>query len=120
MLALCSVATLRMLAQPVNVSVSPSSGSGASQTFSFTASSSGVYQNLAWMQVIFHYNVAAEGACYFYISSDGTAYISRDTGYTYGSGRAATGVLGSQVKFQHKTGEANPVSFTFAVTEVIP
>jgi len=94
---LCSVAALRLFAQqpPVNVSVSPSSGSGASQTFSFVASSSAGYQNLAWMQMIFNYGVDAGGACYFYVSPGGTVYINSDTGYTYGSGWAAGGQLGS-------------------------
>jgi Carboxypeptidase regulatory-like domain len=39
-----------------------------------------------------------------------------------GSGVAGAALEGnaSQVKFQHKTGDVNPVSFTFAVTAVIP
>jgi hypothetical protein len=37
-----------------------------------------------------------------------------------GATGAALAGNASQVKFQHKTGDANPVSFTFAVTAVIP
>jgi hypothetical protein len=94
-LALCAVAAVRLLAQPANVSVSPSSGSGASQTFSFTASSSAGYQNLAWMQIVINYAIDAAGACYLFVSPNGTISISSDTGATYGSGWAASGTLGT-------------------------
>jgi hypothetical protein len=52
---LCSLGGLRLLAQPTNVGVSsPSVGSGPSGTFSFTASSSGGYQNLASIEALFN------------------------------------------------------------------
>jgi hypothetical protein len=59
---------------PLNVSVSPSSGSGTSKTFAFTVSSAAGYRNIAWIQV-------AVGGCYFdYIVPSDYLYLGSESG----------------------------------------
>ena len=77
---------------PSNVLVSPSSGTGVSQKFTFTSSSPGGYPDIAWMQMIFNYAVDGAGACYFYYSpGSNTISLANDTG----SGYVASAVIGT-------------------------
>ena len=69
------------LQAPVNVSVSPASGAGVTQTFDFTSSSVNGYSQIAWQQIIFNYALNGSGACYFYYSpASNTIYINADSG----------------------------------------
>ena len=66
---------------PTNVVVSPSSGNGTSQTFTFTASSVNGYAYLTWMQIIFNYDVVSPGSCYLYAApSTNVIYLNSDDG----------------------------------------
>lgn len=113
---------------PVNVSVSPSSGMGLTQSFAFVSSSSAGWQNVGWQQIIFNYSIDAGGACYFYVApGSGAVYLSADTGYTYGSGWAANGTIGASGTIQNSqcqlnlgassiSGSGNTVTTTLALT----
>lgn len=69
-----------VLAQPSNVSVSPSSGAGLTQTFAFTASSPAGYASMQWFQIIFNTSTSGVGACYMYVSTtSSTVYLMNDT-----------------------------------------
>jgi hypothetical protein len=63
---------------PVNVSVTPSSGSGSSQVFSFVFSDPAGYQDLAWQQVIIS---STTGGCYiFYSPPNNLVFFGNDAG----------------------------------------
>jgi hypothetical protein len=51
---------------PVNISVSPSSGTGTSQTFQFTTSSPDSYADIGNILVIFNSSLTAVNGCYLY------------------------------------------------------
>ena len=66
---------------PSVVSVTPSSGSGSSQTFSFVFSDPVGYQDLAWQQIIINSVLSPTGGCYiFYSPSNNLVYFGNDTG----------------------------------------
>lgn len=66
-------------APPTNVSVSPSSGSGLSQTFTFTASSVGGANWISSMYMLFNYAVEGAQACYLvYQQGYGTPLLYDD------------------------------------------
>jgi len=80
---------------PSAVSVSPSSGSGPSQTFRFTYSDANGYQQLNWVHGMFHTLVNQTGACYFqYIQSQNSLWLRNDAGTSWlgpiGVGSAGT------------------------------
>jgi len=80
---------------PVNVSVSPSSGSGLGpQTFAFTSSSVNGSGYINWMGMLFNYGIAP-GACSFnYAPLSNVIWIVGDDGASYvGSGNL--GVAGT-------------------------
>jgi hypothetical protein len=77
---------------PVNVSVSPASGTGTAQTFAFAASSVNGYPYIGWMDMLFNYAVDGGGACYLhYTAASNTLSIVNDNGY----GWLASAVVGS-------------------------
>jgi len=77
---------------PVNVSVTPSSGSGLSQSFGFKASSSNGYQNLSYVQMIFSNPATSAAYCLVdYLVGSNTVLVNNDNG----SGWVGSGVLGS-------------------------
>ena len=84
-----------LLAQtpPTNVSVSPSSGSGLTQTFAFTSSSPSGYQAIGAVYALFNYGFDGSGSCYFvYYRSSNVIYIINDTGTAWSTaGNLGTG-----------------------------
>jgi hypothetical protein len=78
---------------PANVSVTPSSGSGLSQTFAFTYSDPYGNSDINWVQMHFQAQLVANNACYVqYTTATHTAQLINDSGTGYvGSG----GTLGS-------------------------
>jgi hypothetical protein len=79
---------------PSNVSVTPSSGSGANQTFAFSSSSPNGYGYIASMQMLFNYTLDAGTACYlFYNQASNLLYLGANQG-TWGAG-ASVGMTGA-------------------------
>jgi hypothetical protein len=71
----------------LKVSVTPSSGSGISQTFSFVYSDPNGYTDLSWMQMLINSNLTGLAACYpHYDRPSNSMMLLND---------AATGWLGS-------------------------
>jgi hypothetical protein len=107
-----------LLAQaPTNVSVVPSSGSGAGpQTFSFTAASVNGYSDIAWMQIIFNYTVTSPGACYVFFSpSNNLIYLnSDDGGVISGNGWVGSATLGSSGTLQNSQCSLNLATASFS------
>ena len=69
---------------PEAVSVTPSSGSGTSQTFLFTYRDADGYAQLKWNYVLFNTSVLQSNACYVqYIQSDNTLYLRNDAGTSW-------------------------------------
>ena len=63
---------------PVNVSVTPSSGTGTVQTFAFTVSSAAGWQNIAWIQIIIG-NSASPAKCFVdYTPANDYLYLDND------------------------------------------
>jgi hypothetical protein len=88
-----NVLVIALFAQPPsNVSMNPSSGSGPTQTFAFTASSPAGYTNLAWMSIIFNSGLSGISGCYMqvYLQGGGTAYLANDAASNW-VGSAALG-----------------------------
>jgi uncharacterized repeat protein (TIGR01451 family) len=92
-MALVAVSLAPALAQtgPSNVSVTPSSGSGASQTFAFASSSPNGYDYINSMQAIFNYGVDGGTACdVVYVAASNALYLIANSGI----GVAASGYVG--------------------------
>ena len=91
-----TIAPLAAQQPPDNVSVSPSSGSGLTQSFSFVSSSAAGSASMVWQQMIFNFAVDGGAACDMYVGFDpgqnaGTAYLALDTGNAWaGSGAVGT------------------------------
>jgi hypothetical protein len=78
---------------PVNVSMTPSSGFGLTQTFSFVSSSTNGYRYIRSMHALFNYSTTAGGACYAnYDATSNTLYLMSDNN---DPGATTSGVLGS-------------------------
>jgi hypothetical protein len=94
-----NVLVIALLAQPPsNVSVSPSSGAGPTQTFAFTASDPSGHTNLAWIQVIIGSEVSNVGDCALFVSiPSATAYLTNNAG----SGYVGSATLGSNTTLQN-------------------
>jgi hypothetical protein len=105
---------------PVNVSVSPSAGTGTTQTFAVTAASGSGYLNIAYVLI----NIATgQGpSCFLNYLAPGTVYIGGDSG-----GWAASGTLGglgtienSQCRLNlaasSRAGSSNNLTVNLAVT----
>ena len=74
---------------PTNVSVTPASGSGGTQTFAFTASSPGGYSYIAAYLMLFNWEVTGVDGCYLYYDHTGNLlYLSNDAGGLWGTGIA--------------------------------
>lgn len=72
------------LTAPMAVSVSPSSGSGAAQTFRFDYSDANGYTQLGWVFGLMHSQLSASGACYFqYRQSQNSLWLMNDAGNTW-------------------------------------
>ncbi|MBI3473450.1 MAG: matrixin family metalloprotease, partial [Candidatus Solibacter usitatus] len=80
---------------PSPVSVTPSSGSGASQTFTFVYSDAAGYANLTWVNLDIHTALSSIGACYIqYDRATNTVQLANDGGSAW-AGAAALGASGT-------------------------
>jgi hypothetical protein len=80
---------------PSNVSVTPSSGAGPNQTFSFTSSSPNGYGYISSMQMVLNYGIDGDTACYLqYNPASNLLYLWPDIGSSWGSS-ASVGVVGA-------------------------
>jgi hypothetical protein len=83
---------------PSAVSVSPSSGSGSSQTFSYTFSDANGYADLPAVQMLINSALRGSGACHLYYSrAANRIYLKNDTGSAW----SAPIVLGSSATLQN-------------------
>ena len=80
---------------PAPVSVTPSSGSGSSQTFSFVSSSPRGYAALSTILVVVNSALAGAGGCYFlYYPASNLLYLANDAGTAW-AGSVTLGQSGS-------------------------
>jgi hypothetical protein len=108
---------------PTNVSVSPSSGSGTTQTFAFTESSVNGYHDVANMTVVMNGSLNGVNACYFqYYQGGNSLSLANDgassaTGGTIGS---ATTLSNSQCQINlgasSVTGSGNNLTLSLNIT----
>ena len=64
---------------PTSDSVSPSSGSGASQTFSYVFSDSNGYEDMTSIQILVNETLSASGSCYlYYVLTANELYLRND------------------------------------------
>src|SRR5260370_933504 len=78
-----------------NASVSPSSGSGTTQTFSFVYSDSSGYADIHYVEILFQTQISGQSACYLqYVPSNNTISLVTDSGTGY-AGAAQVGVAGT-------------------------
>jgi len=80
---------------PTNVSVSPDSGSGISQTFRFTYSDPDGYAQMGWVYGMLQTQVSQAGACYFQYNHSGNTLWLRDDSGTSWSGPVGLGLAGT-------------------------
>ena len=82
-------------APPSNISVTPASGSGLNQTFSFVYSDPYGAPDISWVQMHFQTQLVANGACYLqYTRATNTIILVNDAG-TGSVGSAALGSSGT-------------------------
>ena len=82
----------------IGMTVSPSSGNGFSQTFSFGFFNSNGFANILSAQLLIHSNLNAAGACYLYYHRESHAvWLQNDSG----SGWIGPSVLGSGPALQN-------------------
>src|SRR5204862_359999 len=80
---------------PTLVSVTPSSGGGSSQTFSFLYSDSKGYASITTLQTLINSSLSASAGCYFlHYPGANVFYLSNDAGTAW-LGPAALGSAGS-------------------------
>lgn len=83
---------------PGAISVTPSSGSGTSQTFSFVANHPLGFQNIGSLQVIFNQTLSGNGGCLLWINrADAIAYLKDDAGDLF----VDSGTFGSPVVLEN-------------------
>ena len=80
---------------PSVVSVSPASGSGLSQQFTWTASSPSGNANLAQLFALFNTSISGANGCYIYYSRGANALYLRDNSDTVWTGGFAPGSAGA-------------------------
>jgi hypothetical protein len=72
---------------PSAVSVTPASGSGTTQTFSFLFSDGNGYSAISSTQILINTPLSASGSCYVFFSrAANTVYLANDAGTAWGSG----------------------------------
>jgi hypothetical protein len=82
-------------APPVNVSVAPVSGSGASHAFSFVYSDPYGYADIYYAEALFQTQIAGQNACFVqYVRATTTLSLIADSGNAY-AGSAQIGVAGT-------------------------
>jgi hypothetical protein len=79
---------------PTVISVTPPSGQGASQPFTFIYSDSSGYANLNWVNLDFQTSVTSADACYVqYLRASNTVLLANDSGTAW-AGSAQLGSVG--------------------------
>ncbi|MCW5979790.1 MAG: hypothetical protein KIT09_17045 [Bryobacteraceae bacterium] len=109
---------------PTADSASPSSGSGLTQTFTWKASSSPSYTNLAEMQALFHTSVSFANACYIRYNRTANRLYLRNNTDTSWLGNFAPGTSGTASNSQcsisgtgaSASGVGNQLTLTVPVT----
>jgi uncharacterized protein YfiM (DUF2279 family) len=92
---------------PAPVSVTPSSGSGSSQTFSFVSSSPRGYAALSTILVVVNSALAGAGGCYFlYYPASNLLYLANDAGTAW----AGSVTLGQSGSVQNSQCAVNPAA----------
>src|SRR5262249_918679 len=82
-------------APPVDVSVTPASGSGASQAFSFVYSDPYGNADIHYVEILFQTQISAQGACYLqYVPANNAVSLVADSGAGY-AGSSQLGVAGT-------------------------
>jgi hypothetical protein len=108
---------------PVAASVSPSSGSGASQTFQLTLTDADGYANITGAQMLVSSVLSSANSCYIYYSHGAnTFYLANDAGSWAGSAvaGAATTLSNTQCTLNlassGATGSANSLTVTVSLS----
>jgi hypothetical protein len=79
-------------AVPADVSVSPASGAGTAQSFSFIYSDQSGFADISYVDILFQSQLSAQNACYaIYVPSSNTITLMNDSG----SGNAGAATLGT-------------------------
>jgi hypothetical protein len=109
--------------RPTVVSVTPSSGSGTSQTFTLVFSDSSGYQSLAAVEVILNAQVSVNASCYVYIApSSGQVYLAGDDGgsWTWAMLRTGGTLQNSQCRVNasgsSSSGSGNNLTVSLAIS----
>jgi len=90
-----SLGTWTVTTAPAAVSVTPSSGSGSSQTFSFLYSDPNGFADISWVTMLITPNTTNVNACQVYYSRPGNAaYLLNDAGSAW-MGPVTLGTVGS-------------------------
>jgi hypothetical protein len=85
---------------PTNISVSPASGTGTVQTFSFVYSDPSGYTDINWVNMLFQTQITGQNACLVqYVVSNNTLYLVADSGSGY-AGSAPPGTFGTMSNSQ--------------------
>src|SRR5204862_436308 len=83
---------------PANVSMTPATGTGITQTFAFKASSAAGYQNVAYVQIIFGQTLTTAGTCFVnYMPGNNLIMLSSDSGGAW----IASGTLGTAATIEN-------------------
>ena len=86
---------------PMNVSVTPASGSGSSQTFSFVFSDASGYTDINWVQIIVGPQVQSNNVCFVtYTRATNVLQLVVDGGATFVGSGATLGVAGTLTNSQ--------------------
>src|SRR5437870_5558397 len=87
--------TIAASAQPASLSVQPSSGSGATQTFAFSGNSPNGFAYIDYVNIIFNWSVDGTYGCYIlYSRTANVIYLVNDDGAQW-LGGSAPGTAGS-------------------------
>jgi hypothetical protein len=109
---------------PAAASVSPTSGTGSTQVFTFTYTDPGGYSAIAWSQTLIANGFVTSGSCYlFFNRAMNNVYLSNDTGTAWQSpvtlGQAGT-LQNSQCAVNpaasSATGSGNPLTLNLSLT----
>jgi len=96
---------------PAPVSVTPSSGSGATQTFAFVSSSPRGYAALSTILVVVNSTLAGAGGCYFlYYPASNLLYLANDASTTW----AGSVTLGQSGTVQNSQCAVNAAASSFS------
>ena len=109
---------------PVNVSISPNSGTGASQTFTAAFSDGNGFADLATMSILVNTSASAVNGCYvIYYRSSNAMYLVNDAGTAVlgpltpgGTGTVQNGQCTLTASTSSASGSGNSFSFSASLT----